>query len=485
MTRRIALLWTAAGITGCVLFVLMPSGSVASAVVYQAVAITATVVLLVSLLRLPVQSRAVWSAVWGYAALSVLGDAIYNIQLHTLPELPYPGPADVAYLGAYISALVALSLLIHRVHGGPDLAAWIDTAILFIAAASVIGVLVIEPLLQLGSTSAVVTAISVAYPLIDLVLLAGLARLLVGRTRVRAALALLCAAFAVTFVADLVYNYFTANGLDGSVPAWLDVLYLIAFITMAASANAPGSSWFAAPTPTSEDAAAPVRTLALSLGALTVPFALIYLSWSDGMTELMVLAFACVLVLVLVLWRLRLLLDVVERQAVILTSLARTDALTELPNRRTLDAELERLDARGPSTGPFTIAMMDLDHFKKYNDLNGHQAGDDALVSCAHAWKQLLAQLAPAEDVLIGRYGGEEFAVLLPERGLATSEPLLEQLRAATPHGHTVSIGFAERRPGESGFDTMSRADRALYRAKQLGRNRTVAYRSEEVMPGS
>lgn len=485
MSPRVVLWWIAAGLVGCVAYVLTASGSIASTVVYQLAAIPATIVLLTAVLRMPARSRPVWWAVFGYAAFSVIGDAAYDVQLRVLDDPPYPGFAELAYLAGYACAAVALALLIRRFHRGPDLEAWIDTAILSLAAASAVGVLIIAPLLSEGDSSGTAAAIAVAYPFIDIVLLAGLARLLVGPARINASIALLCGAFAITLFADLVYSFFTARGLEESVPPWLNALYLAAFIAMAGAANSRGATSFTGRTLRANDATAPVRILGLSLGALIVPVILLYLAWSDGMFEVALLTGACVLVLLLILSRLRLLLDVVEQQAVALTSLARTDALTDLPNRRTLDAELERLDARGPSTGSFTIAMMDLDHFKAYNDVNGHQAGDDALVACAQAWKQMLARLAPGEGVFIARYGGEEFAVLLPERGLATSEPLLERLRAATPEAHTVSIGFAERRPGESGFETMSRADQALYRAKQLGRNRAVHYRSEDVTPSS
>ena len=99
---------------------------------------------------------------------------------------------------------------------------------------------------------------------------------------------------------------------------------------------------------------------------------------------------------------------------------------------------------------------------------------------CADAWEAALASARPAVVAFLARYGGEEFVILLPGLGLVTAEPLLSLVHAATPPGLTVSIGFAERAPAETGFETMRRADRALYRAKRTGRDRVVAFRSDD-----
>jgi len=457
----------------CIVYTLIPSESSASPTIYQLIAMTAVIVMLVTILRMPSKNRGVWWAVWGYVLLSAIGDLVYNVEAYGIDELPFPGPADVIYLGAYASAFTALALLIRRIQPGRDLEAWIDSAILALAAASVVGVLVVDPLLDASGSDHVSTAVSIAYPLIDTFLLAGLARLIVGRGRVNPAMALLCIAFFVTLVADLFYSFISANGFDEAAPSWLDVLYLAAFIAMVAAANAPGATSMAPrPTPASlTDTPSTGRLVALGAGALTVPLVLVIATWGDGDTELRLLTLACVGVVVLVLWRVRLLLSVVQRQSVRLTSLARTDALTDLPNRRSLDQQLDRAtDAANESRLPLTIAMLDLDHFKVYNDQNGHQAGDVALVACARAWS---AELGSAG--VLARYGGEEFAILFPGIGLAAARTILERIHRATPDGQTVSIGYAERRPGENVYETMSRADRALYLAKETGRDRMVA----------
>jgi diguanylate cyclase (GGDEF)-like protein len=160
-----------------------------------------------------------------------------------------------------------------------------------------------------------------------------------------------------------------------------------------------------------------------------------------------------------------------EDLAVSLDRMARTDALTGLPNRRAWDEALDRELARADrSHAPVCVALLDLDHFKEFNDLNGHPAGDTHLKEAASLWK---ARLRQAD--LIARYGGEEFAVLLTATDAHQAQEVIETLRACVPSEETVSAGIAEWDGVESGAQLFVRADRALYEAKRHGRNRTIA----------
>jgi diguanylate cyclase (GGDEF)-like protein len=159
-----------------------------------------------------------------------------------------------------------------------------------------------------------------------------------------------------------------------------------------------------------------------------------------------------------------------ERLQAQLGTMARTDALTGLPNRRAwdeaLDTELARADRSG---SPVCIALLDLDRFKEFNDLNGHPAGDTHLKEAASLWR---SRLRSAD--LIARHGGEEFAVLLTGSELDQGQHVVETLRACVPREETVSAGLAQWDGAESGAELFARADRALYEAKRLGRDRTV-----------
>jgi diguanylate cyclase (GGDEF)-like protein len=151
---------------------------------------------------------------------------------------------------------------------------------------------------------------------------------------------------------------------------------------------------------------------------------------------------------------------------------ARTDDLTGLPNRRAWDEHLERERARAKRLGvPLCVAMLDLDHFKDYNDRHGHQAGDRFLKEAAASW-----QAAVRGSDFVARYGGEEFALALFDCGLKEAAELLEVLRGETPEGSSCSVGLALWDREESSAALVARADLALYEAKRLGRDQVVAH---------
>jgi diguanylate cyclase (GGDEF)-like protein len=154
-----------------------------------------------------------------------------------------------------------------------------------------------------------------------------------------------------------------------------------------------------------------------------------------------------------------------------LMAAARTDPLTGLANLRAWDEALGREVARAARSGcPLSVAVIDFDRLKEINDTHGHQAGDRALRTAVSAWQSVLRQTD-----LLARPGGDEFAATLPDCALPDAEILGERLRIATPEGCTCSVGVAQWREGEPAETLIERADRALYAAKDAGRNRTIA----------
>jgi diguanylate cyclase (GGDEF)-like protein len=147
-----------------------------------------------------------------------------------------------------------------------------------------------------------------------------------------------------------------------------------------------------------------------------------------------------------------------------LSEKAHTDSLTGLPNRRAWEARLADALRDGSS---FTVAMLDFDHFKQYNDTHGHAAGDRLLKETAAMWREHVR----AGD-LLARLGGEEFGVLLFDCQPNRAREVIERLREAVYHDRTCSAGFAVHHPGERAEQVMARADAALYEAKESGRNR-------------
>jgi diguanylate cyclase (GGDEF)-like protein len=172
------------------------------------------------------------------------------------------------------------------------------------------------------------------------------------------------------------------------------------------------------------------------------------------------------------------LVEDLKRKNDMLDSLSRTDSVTGLGNRSGFDRlGLDQPQVYGPEAQPTSLLLIDLDHFKRINDVYGHRAGDAALVRTAGLVRGLVRR---TDEVY--RWGGEEFLILARGTALPAATALAERIREAieAPAGDqqgsfTASIGVAERRAGESRDDWFKRADEALYRAKDEGRNRVVA----------
>jgi diguanylate cyclase len=176
-------------------------------------------------------------------------------------------------------------------------------------------------------------------------------------------------------------------------------------------------------------------------------------------------------------------LDVIRESLSRSEARARTDALTGLPNRHALEeffrvAQTEAME----QDRPLSALLIDIDHFKRFNDNFGHVVGDQVLRLVAKA-----LQAGVRENDLAARYGGEELIAILPGADLAVCTAVAERLRRAIAEGKiirrstgeelpgiTVSIGVGQFQPGESVEDLIDRCDRALYQAKKRGRNLVV-----------
>lgn len=150
-----------------------------------------------------------------------------------------------------------------------------------------------------------------------------------------------------------------------------------------------------------------------------------------------------------------------------------TDALTGLPNRAHLLKTAERLLKEKQGTGAMTVVMIDADNFKKYNDTNGHPAGDIVLKTIA----SVLAKHTP-KDGLCSRYGGEEFTLLLPGYTPQDAKQIAENIRAAVEKESplTISLGMITNMNSTASFERLLKeADDAMYNAKTFGKNKVVA----------
>ena len=178
-----------------------------------------------------------------------------------------------------------------------------------------------------------------------------------------------------------------------------------------------------------------------------------------------------------------------QRELEVFVTEARTDMLTGLRNRRSFDEELNRCFAQRMRQGVvFSLIMLDIDHFKEFNDQHGHLAGDLVLRSVAQVLTETLREM----DVVC-RYGGEEFAVICSGSRLSEAGVASERIRTAVAAktvmlkektvAVTVSLGAAEVGDGESSDQLIQRADEALYSAKRAGRNCVRWHNGHECVP--
>ncbi len=372
------------------------------------------------------EDRAAWVcfsvALVTYAAGEIVWNAAYSHQ----SSPPYPSAADALWLAFYPATYAGIALLVRarmRDYGGAGL--WLDGLLGALVAASVGSALIFEPVLHAteGSTGAVATTL--AYPLGDLVLLGLLLEVFALTSwRPDRVWLLIAAGLAINCVADILYSYQSAQGtwVDGSLA---DGLFPLAVLLVAWAAWQPatqreleGGDW--------RIVAVPAGFMAVGTGFLA--YGLFY-GVNPLAAALEVAAALVVLIRFGVIYQANLRMLRRSRHE------ALTDALTGLPNRRALVADLDEVVAQAGPSDPRALALFDLDGFKRYNDTFGHPAGDALL-------EHLGGRLARATEgrAMAYRLGGDEFCVLCRGRGAAREAVFAAAAEALTDRGEGFAI---------------------------------------------
>jgi diguanylate cyclase (GGDEF)-like protein len=312
--------------------------------------------------------------------------------------------------------------------------------------------------------------IAVAYPAADVLLLALVARLLVGAGVHNTAFRLLAGSLSVMLVGDVGFavlaqaDAFTPNNA-------INTTWLLAYVLFGAAALHPSMTALSQRAPERPRRLTRRRLSLLTGVSLVAPILLLAQAWGRDGIDAAAIGIGSIALFLLVVARMAGLIRQVEQQAAQLEKLAERDPLTGAANRRawdrTLPVEMDR--ARRAGT-PLAVALLDLDHFKRFNDQYGHQAGDQLLKIATAAWQSLLRS-----SDLLARYGGEEFAVLLPSSTLGQAVEVVGRLLAVTPLAQTFSAGVALWHGDETSDQIVARADQALYQAKEAGRNQVLA----------
>lgn len=444
------------------IYVLLPYGLLASTLYVVASFLAAGLVGLAVIRRASLSEPLAWALVASAVGLAAIGHAIwYWLDLRGLE--PFPAAPDAFYLAVYPLFVIALWRL--GPQDGREDGALSDALIVGISAGVIAWALLISPYIRDPNLSLIQLLVSAGYPVADLILLPMILRLVfLHRMRVAAHFFLLIGMLAY-LVADVLYAH--GNSAGWYAPGGLtDGFWILAYGLFVAAVWHPSASQTPESRVSSETLSGR-RLIVLGVAALLVPMVILFSAGTD-IEMVRIAAIASIMLFLLVMQRLGGLLKKTHRQADALEALSMTDPLTGAANRRRLREELNReIDRSRRTQSPLSIAFLDLDYFKAYNDHYGHQAGDQLLKGLVAGWRSKLR----ATD-LLARIGGEEFLVLFPDADSDQAAQVVERLRKVVPQNETVSAGVATYQTGESTDELIARADRALYSAKRAGRNR-------------
>ncbi|MBT0768323.1 GGDEF domain-containing protein [Kineosporia sp. J2-2] len=453
-------------------------GTAASATLDVLAVALAALLTVLALPSIPAPARPAWRMLAASLLISLVAEVLFR-WFQFLDSTRWPTPADILYCVSYVPLMLGLLRLDRQRGRRLRLGGLLDTLIVTVSTAAMATVFLILPMISAGLVNRAGQLVSTVYVLYDVVIVFLALRLLgAGTTAVR----LLVTGLLCLFAGDVAEQVMAARTSSIMFPRWINLLWLlfylgIALAAVSAARTRPARTPARTPDlPALEGMQVSLRRLLAMTVAAGLPTVIFLLPGERTAVEGMALGTAATILLGLVLTRFWDLHRRLDRQTRALAAMAATDPLTGVANRRTWDAELARLlsSPTGSGTGSGTggnvlIAVLDLDHFKRYNDTHGHGAGDDLLRETACAWAGEIG----ARGVL-ARWGGEEFLVALTCRDLDEGQRVLERLRPLVPDGQTVSIGVALWDGAEGAASVLRRADGALYEAKQRGRDRMV-----------
>jgi diguanylate cyclase (GGDEF)-like protein len=471
----------AVGALGLLVHASLDTGSLAQSFLYDAIGASAIILAVAGIRRHRPDRMAPWLLLAFGQALFVAGDLMWN-WYEIIGEDPFPSIADVLYLAGYPFMVLGLFLLIRRRMAGGDRGGVVDAAILTTAVAILSWTFLIQPQVAVADIDPLSLAISLAYPLADLLLI-GVAMGLVTTPGARTvSFRLLLLSLVLLLFADHVYALQVLEGsyVSGS---WIDTVYLISYLVFGASALHPSMRRLTDPHPAAVTWLGPVRLACLAAAMVTGPLVVTVGPGGDG--GLLVVAAGTALLSLLVLMRLAGLVGLLERDVAArrvlearLTYQAYHDPLTGLANRRRfVDDTTTALSAR-TAPGSLAVLFLDVDDFKTVNDGLGHAAGDDLLAAVAER-----IRAGVRETDVAARLGGDEFGVLLVDvpheayavaaatRLLAALEQPMEIAGLSVTVGASIGVAL-DTEDTSSVDDLLGQADIAMYRAKAQGKGR-------------
>ncbi|MCX2730050.1 diguanylate cyclase [Saccharopolyspora sp. NFXS83] len=440
-------------------------------VLYCAISGSAVPALLCGLRAHRPRWRLPWLLIASSQAVYFLADTSFYTAHYLLGITTFPFVADILYLAHYPLIVTGVLLLIRARSPRRDLLSLIDATVLGVAAALLSWLYLIKPLTT-GDESGLTTAAYVAYPVLDLALLAVGLRLLLDPGPRPPSFFLLVGNLLAFLGADSIY---VLQRIDGSYFAgnFLDALWLAGNIALGTAGLHPTMAALTQPGPGRELNLSPLRVTMLAAASLIAPGILVLENARVSNGYVNAIAAACAVLFLLTLGRLVVMVSEQRRLAV-------TDSLTGLHTRRYFEMELPKALARASRARTrLAVFIVDVDHFKSINDRYGHPVGDRVLVEISKRLREVVR-----EGDVLARYGGEEFALLSTDVADEDVPAIAERLRMAVARepvvvdraewiAVTTSVGAAQATGQEEDpLQVVAAADRALYAAKAEGRDR-------------
>jgi diguanylate cyclase len=474
----------AAGPILAVFYLQLPVTGPARAIAYPLFGLIATAAIIVAVRRrTPARSRA-WSLIALAFALLSVGDVTYSILAITQAEIPYPSFADVFYLGGYAALITGVAGLLRGRVPGSDRTSIVDAAVLAAGAASLFWVAIVQPSIA-GTVDPIAASVSMAYPGVDLIVLALMLRVILSSASRPRYLQLLVAGLGLYFVADVVYAIAVLDGtyVDGHP---VDAGWILGVLIMAAAAHHPTVAEPVVTVATEDVRLGRTRLLLLGLAAMVAPVTLLLQEIATGESLELGLIIQWTVLFGLVFVRLAstvgelgMSLSQRRRLQADLAYQANHDPLTRLANRLLFEIRLARAMETTPTST--AVVFLDLDDFKAINDTLGHATGDEVLRVIAGRLERALR----GTD-LAARLGGDEFAILVegcpdPVAATAVAKRALAAMRAPVVLGGRqlhirASAGVAIGAEGATATDLMRDADVAMYQAKAHGKDHAEAF---------
>ncbi|HEX3089410.1 MAG TPA: EAL domain-containing protein, partial [Ilumatobacteraceae bacterium] len=464
-----------------VIYFAVPDSRESKLLLYNGTGFLAILAVLYGVRRNKPAQRAPWF--WFAAGLSsfLLGDICYYVLELVSPNgPPFPSIADVFYLAMYPLVIVGLTKMHRSVSTDKADSSFVVAAIVGVAMVGALWILFVDTVLagEANSNAALITQL--AYPMMDVALIAAAARLVVKLHLRNPPLALILAAVCSLAVADTAYGIYNASG-EFTTGMFIDGFWLGFYVLFGVASLHPASAISVTPIQPVEGRLTVRQFAVMFIAAMSVLF--IDLFWGDAHDRLVTVVVSGTLI-PLILGRVLTLTRALEQSRDRMHAEARHDALTGLANRGVF-TERTAAVLRDQPTKSVSVLFIDLDDFKTINDSLGHQAGDTLLIEVA---ARLTRSMRPGD--MVARLGGDEFAVLIEsahghDEVISVARRILDTLAELIDVGPRsvpamCSIGVASGFGHETDVDTLLRnADLAMYLSKRRGKGRYELFDAE------